>query len=124
MNFWEIFIYSVLLVFVVNFARKAFLARKIKNYNSEEAKKKLKERSALFLDVRTESERKSGAIKGSLHIPLNQLSSRSEELKKFRNQEFICYCRSGNRSVSAAIMLNRKGFNASNLKGGFIRWNS
>lgn len=123
MSIWQILIYAGLLLLVVNFVRKTLAARNIKNYDPDEAKRKLNERSALFLDVRTPSERSAGFIKGSLHIPLNQLSSRIDELTKFKDKEFICYCRSGNRSVSAAVLLNKKGFNASNLRSGFSGWN-
>ncbi len=123
MSIWQILIYAGLLLLVVNFVRKTFAARNIKNYGTDEAKRKLNDRSAIFLDVRTQSERNAGSIKGSLHIPLNQLSFRIEELTKFKDKEFICYCRSGNRSVSAAVLLNKKGFNASNLRSGFTGWN-
>ena len=123
MSFLEIFTYSLLLLLIINYIRKKIQASKIKHYSSEEAKGKLKNPSVVLLDVRTDQERKSNKINNSLHIPLNQLSGRIDELNKFKSKEFICYCRSGNRSVSAAVMLNKKGFNASNLRGGINRWN-
>ena len=123
MTIWEILIYSAFLLLIFNFVKKTIAGRKIKNYDAGDAKIKIKDNSVIMLDVRTVSERKSGFIKGSIHIPLNQLSSRIDELKKFQNKELICYCRSGNRSLSAAVKLNKKGFNASNLRGGFIGWN-
>jgi rhodanese-related sulfurtransferase len=123
MSFGQILIYSLILLLVFNFVRKFLLMRNIKQYSQPEAKDKIKNNRAMLLDVRTEGERKSGAIKGSVHIPLNQLRHRSDELLKFKNKEIICYCRSGNRSLSAASVLNKKGLNASSLKGGISRWN-
>jgi len=54
---------------------------------------------------------------------LYELGTRSDELLKYKDKEIICYCRSGNRSLTAAAKLKKKGFNSANLKGGIIRWN-
>jgi len=64
------------------------------------------------------------SITKSIHIPLAEISSRVDELDKFRNQEIICYCKTGIRSLSAASKLKKNGFNAANLKGGIGQWNS
>jgi rhodanese-related sulfurtransferase len=122
MSVAQIIIYALLLFLILNVARKKLNSRKLTHYTSEEAKLKLKEGTSLFLDVRTDAERKAGSIKGSIHIPLNQLPSRIEELKKFRDKEVICYCRSGNRSVTAALILQKNGINGANLKNGYIAW--
>jgi rhodanese-related sulfurtransferase len=45
-----------------------------------------------------------------------------EDIRKFKDKEIICYCRSGNRSLSAAILLQKKGINAANLIGGITAW--
>ena len=78
----------------------------------------------VLLDVRAQTERKQGSIKGSFHIPLPSITSSQNELKKFKDAEIICYCRTGNRSLNAAAKLKKLGFNAANLKGGIIRWNA
>ena len=77
----------------------------------------------ILLDVRTEAEHHSGHIKGSLHIPLHELSSRSGELSKHKDKEIICYCQSGSRSVSATAMLQKDGYHAYNMDGGISEWN-
>jgi rhodanese-related sulfurtransferase len=77
----------------------------------------------LLLDVRTAAERQSGHIKGSTHIPVQELGSRMHELEKHRGREIICYCRSGNRSAAAAIVLRRQGFTVAHLAGGMAEWN-
>jgi rhodanese-related sulfurtransferase len=81
------------------------------------------DRNLLLLDVRSNGERQHSHIKGSLHIPLNQLVSRSDELSKHKEKEIVCYCQTGNRSVTAASRLNKLGFKAANLKGGIAEWN-
>lgn len=123
MSTTQILIYILIALIVLSVVRKAINKRKIKHYNPEEANIKLKNRSILLLDVRTDAERKARNIKGSIHIPLNQLSRRAEELKKFKDKEIVCYCRSGNRSLNAALILQRQGFNVANLSGGISHWN-
>ena len=119
----QIIIYVLLAFILFIVVKKAINKSKVKHYNAEEINNKMKNRSILLLDVRTESERKAGHIKGSLHIPLNQLNSRAAELKKFKDKEIVCYCRSGNRSLTAALLLHKNGYNTANLKGGISGWN-
>ncbi len=76
----------------------------------------------MLLDVRTLNERQSRSIPSSIHIPLHELFSRMKELEKHRSKEIICYCASGNRSVSAGIKLKKAGFTVGNLKGGIASW--
>lgn len=121
----QIFLYALIGLIVFYVIRKIFLIRSIKHYSSQEASQKLKkERNVVLLDVRTDTERKKGSIRGSYHIPITSLATSTNELKKFKDAEIICYCRTGNRSLNAAAKLKKLGFNASNLKGGIIRWNA
>jgi rhodanese-related sulfurtransferase len=76
----------------------------------------------ILLDVRTSRERSRSSIQGSIHIPLHELRNRIRELERHRNKEIVCYCQSGNRSVTAANMLQREGFTVANLKGGIAEW--
>jgi rhodanese-related sulfurtransferase len=106
------------------YLKKFISTRGIVQYEPVDAATKLKSSSnIIFLDVRTPKERKERSIKGSIHIPLYELGTRSDELLKYKNKEIICYCRSGNRSLTAAAKLRKKGFNSANLKGGIIKWN-
>ena len=121
----QIFLYAFIALIVVYVIRKFFLIKSIKHYSAQEASQKIKkERNVVLLDVRTDTERKQGSIKGSYHIPITSLSSSQNELKKFKDAEIICYCRTGNRSLNAAAKLKKLGFNASNLRGGIMRWNA
>ncbi len=79
--------------------------------------------SPVLLDVRTAQEHATGAIPGSVHIPLQELRGRADELKRHGDREIVCYCQTGSRSMSAAIILKKMGFRIGNLKGGIAEWN-
>lgn len=121
----QIFLYAAIALLAFYIIRKILLIKSIKHYSAQEASQKIKkERNVVLLDVRTDNERKQGSIRGSFHIPLTSISTSQNDLKKFTNAEIICYCRTGNRSLNAAAKLRKLGFNASNLKGGILRWNA
>ena len=111
---------SYLLIMLV---RKFMIIKSMTHYSAVEVRDKLKGGNILLLDVRTEMERRSRSIKGSLHIPSGQLRSRINELEKYKNKEIVCYCRSGNRSLNSASLLKKHGFNSANMKGGIVTWN-
>jgi len=64
---------------------------------------------ATIVDVRSKAEYAGGHVKGSVNIPLDQLSY---NLKKFKNKEqaIITCCASGMRSSSAKGMLKSQGY--------------
>lgn len=115
----------LLLTFIiVMYVRRIAMARMVTNYSPSELADLLKRRRDLVvLDVRTRNERANSGIKGSMHIPLHELTARAGELEEYRNGEIVCYCQSGSRSVVAAFKLRRLGFQAANLKGGIAEWN-
>jgi rhodanese-related sulfurtransferase len=124
MNFFQIVLILLAGFIVYTFVEKLLLTKTIKQYSASEANEVVKKsRNAVLLDVRTSSERSAKQIKGSIHIPINELRNRSSELKKFQDKEIICYCRTGNRILNAASMLKKQGFNSANLKGGIVSWN-
>jgi rhodanese-related sulfurtransferase len=118
----QILFYVIIGVVLLIYVRKQFLTRSLSNYSGEEAKQKVASGSIL-LDVRTASERKSNSIPKSIHIPVQELSTRIKELEKYRSREIICYCATGSRSVSAALKLKKAGFKVGNLRGGIGTWN-
>lgn len=65
-------------------------------------------KGAIILDVRTVGEFKGGHVKGSINIPLNELSSQMSKLKK--TTPIIACCASGMRSSSATSLLKSNGF--------------
>ncbi|HEY9489380.1 MAG TPA: metalloregulator ArsR/SmtB family transcription factor [Chryseosolibacter sp.] len=75
-----------------------------------------------ILDVRPESEFKSGHIANSISIPFDQLAKRLKELPK-RN-EIVAYCR-GPFCVyadDAVSLLNKAGYKAKRLEEGYPDW--
>lgn len=75
----------------------------------------LKKNGALILDVRNPGEFKSGHIKGSKNIPLQELRGKLKGFKK--DQVIITCCASGMRSGSAKSILKSAGFEAHNGGG-------
>ncbi len=116
--------YALLGLIVLWYAYRSLRARSIVHYSPAQVAERLRGgQNALLLDVRTEAERKNSSIKGSIHIPLHQLRAKSGELQRYRGREIICYCRSGNRSVNAALILKKLGFTAASMRGGIVEWN-
>lgn len=121
----QIILYLFILLIIYYVGKKIYLIKSIKQYSPVDASAKVKkERNVVFLDVRSDKERKQSSIKGSYHIPVIDIKAREQELKKFKDAEIICYCHTGNRSLTAASKLKKMGYNASNLSGGMIRWNA
>ena len=119
----QIILYAIIALALFLYVRRMFLLRSLRSYTPAEVAEKLKNNSIVLLDVRSVGERQSRSIKGSIHIPLQELRRRSSELEKYKSREIVCYCASGNRSVSATATLNKLGFNAANMKGGIAEWN-
>lgn len=72
------------------------------------------------LDVREPVEWQHGHIEGAVHVPLQQLPGRVEELP--RDQQLLVVCKVGGRSSQATAFLQEKGFEAVNLAGGMLDW--
>lgn len=63
---------------------------------------------AIILDVRTESEFRTGHIKGSINISLGTIRERYVELDK--SKTYITVCSHGLRSVKVESLLKERGF--------------
>ncbi len=75
----------------------------------------------ILLDVRQPEEYEAGHIPGATLIPLGELEARESELG--RDKKIIAYCRSGHRSMAAAIALCGLGFKGvHHLDGGILNW--
>lgn len=71
----------------------------------------------LLLDIRDELELDSGNIENAIHISLDQLRKRLNELDK--SKEIWVYCAVGLRGYIAARILMQHGFKVKNLLGGY-----
>ena len=119
----QILFYVVLAALLGFVVYRSLRFRSVRKLSASEAESRVHSGVAIFLDVRTEAEARSEHIRGALHIPLHELRLRGEELRRHAGKEIICYCQTGNRSVSAALILKKLGLNVSSLEGGIGEWN-
>ncbi|MFT6397797.1 MAG: molybdopterin/thiamine biosynthesis adenylyltransferase/rhodanese-related sulfurtransferase [Bradymonadia bacterium] len=79
--------------------------------------------SAVFLDVRAETETADGHIDGAVLIPRGFLELRIEEAVPNLEAEIIVYCAGGTRSALAAHTLQTLGYsNVASMSEGFGGW--
>ena len=89
----------------------------------EEAKDNLDEDSEIILlDVRTLSEYESGHIEDAVLLPLDQVNEKASEVIPDLEKIYYVYCRSGNRSATAAQLLVDMGYENIYDLGGIIDW--
>ncbi len=76
-----------------------------------------------LLDVREDIERTDFNI-GGTHFRLRRIQDMAiEDFEDLIDEEVICYCRSGQRSQMACLMLEHMGFkNTVNVTGGVLDW--
>jgi rhodanese-related sulfurtransferase len=92
--------------------------------SAEDVKFRLDSGEKLFLvDVREPHENAEFNIGGTL-LPLGKVQTMQiDAIDNLKNEEVIVYCRSGNRSGQAALMLETFGFtDVKNLTGGMLAW--
>jgi rhodanese-related sulfurtransferase len=90
----------------------------------EDVKKRIDAGEKLNLvDVREPHEHADFNIGGIL-LPLGKVQSMQvDDIEDLKNEEVIVYCRSGNRSGQASLLLETFGFtNVKNLTGGMLAW--
>ncbi len=62
---------------------------------------------ALLADVRTPAEFALGHVKGSVNIPLNEITRHLSKFKKHKN--IVVFCKSGGRAMMAKSVLKKNG---------------
>lgn len=91
---------------------------------NDEVKQRLDAGEKLNLvDVREPHENAEFNI-GGLLLPLGKVQiMQLDDIEDLKGEEVIVYCRSGNRSGQAALILDTLGFtNVKNLTGGMLGW--
>jgi rhodanese-related sulfurtransferase len=73
-----------------------------------------------FIDVRKAYEFEAGHVEGAVHMTLQEVPARYEELD--RRRPVVVTCQVGQRSALAAEFLTGEGFTARNLDGGLESW--
>ena len=75
----------------------------------------------VLLDVRQDWETKLCRLADAVHIPIEEIELRTDELDP--KDEIVVYCHQGVRSAAVADYLRQLGFaKAANLAGGLDHW--
>lgn len=79
--------------------------------------------STVKIDVREEVELEFGMIEGSMHIPMQSVPGKLNELDQYKNDTLVLICRSGRRSDQIGQFLEQMGYtDVINLAGGMNQW--
>ena len=74
-----------------------------------------------LLDVRQDWETRLCRLENAVHIPIEEIEVRADELNA--DDEIVVYCHQGVRSAAVADYLRQRGFkNVKNLLGGLDSW--
>ena len=77
----------------------------------------------VLVDIRTPQEFSQGYIEGSVNVNLFDANFLTEMAKFDKTKPIFLYCRSGNRTSSAAAKLAKEGFlEIYDLQGGISNW--
>lgn len=88
----------------------------------QEAKAMMNREEVVILDVRTEEEYEQEHIQGSILLPYDQIEMRAEAVLTDKDAKILVYCRSGQRSRTAARSLLKMGYNDVYDFGGILDW--
>ena len=105
---------------VLGYYAENILNGEVKVCKLDELENLLSKENYEVLDVRTAEEREVGSIPNSLHIELENLRTKMNELNK--EKTYIVYCQVGFRGYVAYKLLVNSGYKALNLDGGYKLW--
>jgi rhodanese-related sulfurtransferase len=75
----------------------------------------------LLLDVRQDWETRLCRLENAVHIPIEEIELRADELNAA--DDIVVYCHQGVRSAAVAEYLRQRGFKSvKNLRGGLDYW--
>jgi len=77
---------------------------------SFEEAKKLIDKGAVLVDVRSKEEYEAGHIEGSINIPHTEILTKAKSVLKDKNKPVIVYCNAAKRSKQAWDFLNYLGY--------------
>lgn len=85
---------------------------------------KEKRQEYVIIDVREAEELNEGTIEGSIHMPLGMLIKKAKKgmIEELKEKKVCTHCSGGYRSNIGADELNKWGFQAVSIKGGFKAW--
>jgi hydroxyacylglutathione hydrolase len=94
-------------------------AESLTNIDADEAIKR-RQRAEFILDVRSAAEFDDAHVPGALNVPYTRLAAHIHDLPTDR--PIVVHCAVGGRSAPATAYLKSRGFDASNVVGGFNAW--
>lgn len=105
---------------ILGYVAENMINGEVENVRYFELEKLLKSDKYKLLDIRTSDENSIGAIPDSLHIDLDQLREKLDDLDK--DITYIVYCQVGLRGYVAYRILVQNGYKVLNLDGGYKIW--
>jgi rhodanese-related sulfurtransferase len=89
----------------------------------ETVKERLKDKSAVLVDVREEKEWNEGHIQDAKLVPLSKLKNEADAEKATKDvpkkKIVYCHCAAGVRALTAADILKKQGYDVRPLKSGY-----
>lgn len=114
---------TIFLILLFLFLRTFISTGGAKSINTMEAVRMMNNEDPLLLDVRTQQEYQQGHIASATNIPLGLVDTRISDIQNKKSSPVILICQSGNRSMQAARILKKHGFEKIfNLSGGMGGW--
>lgn len=123
LNHWYLFLALAVVLVLLLAGPLTRLLHGIKLLSPNEAVLLVNRENGVLVDVCEPNEYREGHIPRAVNLPLSQLKEHLGELEKYKQRPIVLSCRSGNRSIKAAIMLKRQGFaKVYSLAGGLLAW--
>jgi rhodanese-related sulfurtransferase len=96
----------------------------MQNISKEQWKQLVNIDQSIILDVRTPKEWNEGIIPNAITLDFLNIESFKNQLTNLDiNMTYFVYCRSGNRSSQACLLMDQLGYKKTyNLNGGILSW--
>ncbi|NNK81293.1 MAG: rhodanese-like domain-containing protein [Flavobacteriales bacterium] len=96
----------------------------MENLDQEEWQQGSDAKDAVIIDVRSAEECEEGIVKGAQILDIYRADEFMKALESLdKSKEYYLYCRSGNRSGQACMIMESRGFTKTyNLSGGILEW--
>ena len=115
------FIFLLVFLLITGCSSHNNVTHEVAFIDGEKVYQMIKNKDTYIIDVREDYEYKSGHIPNSYNIPFGDINSIS--LNNFSHTStIIVYCRSGNRSNTAANLLIKLGYENVYDMGGITNW--
>jgi hydroxyacylglutathione hydrolase len=101
-------------------AARGLRVEKTGEIDSVELRRRREAGGVFVLDVRRGDEFAAGRVPGATNVPHTRLAARLKDVP--RDRSIVVHCQGGTRSAFATALLQREGYDAVNLAGGFGAW--